>query len=576
MAFDIYSKDGADDAFVPAARTVAGKQLTDDITLDAADLTDHTEATQDIVGAMVTAAGGSYDDAAGTITLPGGGGSSMITADDTPPAPAEGQTAAYLVTSAVSWPAGLVWSTDPDGGVAPTITGSALVSLFTLGGVTRAIMGATFPAVSGDTTSPAWSATLTPGAPTETSVVVAASALATDNVAVTGYEVSYNDGTSYAAITPSGSNFTLTGTPGQTYTTTKLRARDAAGNRSKPALSVPSYTMAAASDTTSPAWSATLTTGTPSSTSVPVTATALATDNVLVTGYEVSVDNGATWTTIIPAGPVFTITGLTAETAYPAPQFRAKDAAGNTSTPVLSAQAFTTTAPAVSLSEAILASSPAGYWKLDEASGTTFADSSGNGRNATAGATSPQLATMPGPGATSHVNFQSGASAITVADNDAFSINTTPGLTLMFLSRSTNGTEPNARGVLTKASEWVVRIKHNAPGSVGSIFFSPTSHIQQYELSEPTLPANVWSLHFVKYTNAVSGNRHQQYINGVLQSSTQGPLGPAHAYENGANPLQIGSSDVRGIAHAAVFPSALSDAEIAYITDAARAEGWIA
>lgn len=36
-------------------------------------ITDFTEASQDIIGAMVTAAGGSYNDAAGTITLPAGG-----------------------------------------------------------------------------------------------------------------------------------------------------------------------------------------------------------------------------------------------------------------------------------------------------------------------------------------------------------------------------------------------------------------------------------------------------------------------------------------------------------------------
>ena len=105
------------------------------------------EAVQDIVGSMVTGAGGTYNDVAGTITLPSGGGSSTITADDTPAAPAEGESASYFVTPAVSWPAGLVWSTDPDGGTAPTITGTALVSLFTVGGVTRAIMGATFPVV---------------------------------------------------------------------------------------------------------------------------------------------------------------------------------------------------------------------------------------------------------------------------------------------------------------------------------------------------------------------------------------------------------------------------------------------
>ena len=94
-----------------------------------------------------------------------------------------------------------------------------------------------------DTTAPTWSASLTVGTPTESSVVVTASALATDNVGVTGYEVTYN-GTAWSSITPSGSNFTLTGTAGTTYSSTKLRAKDAAGNASA-ALAVPTYTMKA-------------------------------------------------------------------------------------------------------------------------------------------------------------------------------------------------------------------------------------------------------------------------------------------------------------------------------------------
>lgn len=94
-----------------------------------------------------------------------------------------------------------------------------------------------------DTTAPTWNATLTVGTPTDKQVVVTASALATDDRAVTGYEVTYN-GTNWSAITPSGKNFTLSGSAGQTYAGTKLRAKDAAGNVSA-ALSVPSYTMAA-------------------------------------------------------------------------------------------------------------------------------------------------------------------------------------------------------------------------------------------------------------------------------------------------------------------------------------------
>lgn len=42
-------------------------------TQPASTISDFTEASQDVIGAMVTAAGGSYDDGAGTITLPGGG-----------------------------------------------------------------------------------------------------------------------------------------------------------------------------------------------------------------------------------------------------------------------------------------------------------------------------------------------------------------------------------------------------------------------------------------------------------------------------------------------------------------------
>lgn len=67
-----------------------------------------------------------------------------VTATDSPTAPPEGQARTYWVTSAVSWPAGIAWSTDPDGGAAPGITFAALVSLATVGGVTYGVGGATF------------------------------------------------------------------------------------------------------------------------------------------------------------------------------------------------------------------------------------------------------------------------------------------------------------------------------------------------------------------------------------------------------------------------------------------------
>lgn len=94
---------------------------------------------------------------------------------------------------------------------------------------------ATPPVDPSDTTAPVWSATLTTGTPTDTAVVIAASALATDNVAVTGYRWRLTgEGTEVARpITPSGLNFTITGlTASTTYAAPILWAVDAGGNKS--------------------------------------------------------------------------------------------------------------------------------------------------------------------------------------------------------------------------------------------------------------------------------------------------------------------------------------------------------
>lgn len=94
-----------------------------------------------------------------------------------------------------------------------------------------------------DTTAPAWSATLTAGDASGGSVVLTASALATDDRAVARYEVTTNGGTSWATIVPQGKQFTVSGlTGGRTYTGIKLRAVDAAGNASGP-LAAPSVAV---------------------------------------------------------------------------------------------------------------------------------------------------------------------------------------------------------------------------------------------------------------------------------------------------------------------------------------------
>ena len=291
----------------------------------------------------------------GEVVYPGATGSGSLYSSATqvgtltlPAAPTPGRTVSVLADSATVIPGGVRW----DSGGAPVVAvgEQRIVTLIWSGtdwvGTYSLAVGV--PAVPTDTTPPAWTATFTLGTPTETSVTATASALATDDTGVTGYQVSYDDGVTNTPIGVTGSTFTLAGSASTTYATTKLRAVDAAGNLSA-WLAVPSYTMASPTDTTPPAWTATFTLGTPTPGSIPVTPSALATDDTAVTSYEQTLDSAAgtvVWSNIgLPVGGVLTVTGMTASTTYADVALRAKDAAGNTSAP-LSVPSFTTAAPA--------------------------------------------------------------------------------------------------------------------------------------------------------------------------------------------------------------------------------------
>jgi chitodextrinase len=143
---------------------------------------------------------------------------------------------------------------------------------------------------------------------------------ATDNVAVTGYDVYQN---SVFKATVTGLTYAVTGlSAGTTYAFTVL-AKDAAGNTtSSNAVNVTTTTP----DTTAPSAVVLSASGT-TDTATNLSWTA-ATDNVAVTGYEVY--QGATLRATVTT-LTYAVTGLTASTAYTF-SVRAKDAAGNAST----------------------------------------------------------------------------------------------------------------------------------------------------------------------------------------------------------------------------------------------------
>ncbi len=171
-----------------------------------------------------------------------------------------------------------------------------------------------------DTTAPN-APTLSASGTTQTTTNLSWSG-ATDNVAVTGYDVLRNG--ALIGSTTTATTFAVTGLTASTAYTFNVRAKDAAGNISLDSNSVTVTTLTP--DTTAPS-APTLSASGTTSTTTNLSWTG-ATDNVAVTGYDVY--RGTTLIGSTTTATTFAVTGLTASTAYTF-NVRAKDAAGNIS-----------------------------------------------------------------------------------------------------------------------------------------------------------------------------------------------------------------------------------------------------
>lgn len=191
-----------------------------------------------------------------------------------------------------------------------------------------------------DATAPVMTGAITVSAITTTGFTLAWPA-ATDDVAVTGYEYSVNNGTTYTSV---GNVLTVnvTGVASSTLYNVMVRAFDAASNKATPLSTT-------ATTTTPPDVTLPVLTGVITATNVTAIGFDIAwpagSDNIAVAGYEVSKDGGTNW---IVLGNVLTYSfaGLTNGVTYPI-RVRAFDAANNKSTPALALSVSTldTTAP---------------------------------------------------------------------------------------------------------------------------------------------------------------------------------------------------------------------------------------
>ena len=162
----------------------------------------------------------------------------------------------------------------------------------------------TIQAAAADTTAPTAPTSLTASGTTQTTTNLSWTA-ATDNVAVTGYDV--YQGAAVIGSTTTATTFNVSGLTASTAYAFTVKAKDAAGNVSA-ASNTANVTTTAAPDTTAPTAPTSLTASGTTQTTTNLSWTA-ATDNVAVTGYDVY--QGAAVIGSTTTATTFNVSGLT-------------------------------------------------------------------------------------------------------------------------------------------------------------------------------------------------------------------------------------------------------------------------
>jgi len=218
----------------------------------------------------------------------------------------------------------------------------------------------------------------------------------------------------------------------------------------------------------------------------------------------------------------------------------------------------------MSYSSEVLADSPVGYWRLEETTGATAADSSGNARDGTYTG-SPTLG-VPGALAISTnkaTTFNGTTQYVAISDNAAFSIPTTNLFSVEAWFRTTaTGAVRNIVSKVTAANfEWSMFI--NGAPAINFLVYNAAGGGSNSLQGPASVVANTW-YHVVATVNA-STNAMILYINGVqVDTNTNTQI-----LANGTSPVNIGrrpdgTSLFNGsVDEVAIYPTVLSAARVA-------------
>jgi hypothetical protein len=233
---------------------------------------------------------------------------------------------------------------------------------------------------------------------------------------------------------------------------------------------------------------------------------------------------------------------------------------------------------------------PAGYWKLDETSGTTAVDSSGNARNGTYTGSGYVLADARGPDGANYPTFGSGgnSSHVAIADADVWSLpnpTTLGGLTVFALVRPTSvaGTTRQfvaSKGTSPNSYEWAMYGNSSSAARFEAAVYQQDGAGLMVDRVDSILTTAWQVCAFRVPTSSGMGTRLQLFRNGAL-TETQGSI-TGSGYTNSTSPVWIGwRADspasqywVGAIAHAAIFGD-IGDGAMLNLIDAARRDRWI-
>lgn len=226
---------------------------------------------------------------------------------------------------------------------------------------------------------------------------------------------------------------------------------------------------------------------------------------------------------------------------------------------------------------------PIGYWPLNETSGTTANDHSGNGRNGTYTGSGFTLAGAAGPDG-GYVDLGNAASShISIADNNVWSLDNANGLTMFAMVKPDSVAGTTRQFIASKgaASNFEWGWDFNSGAAARITFFAWTA--AGLEIASQTVNSRgttQWQCVIAAITSPSTTSLINLHQNGDADIGTFS--GPGGTYANGTAALQIGwraDSPASqywqgGIAHFALFAGRLAKERRILLMAAAREGGW--